>query len=190
MFYYAQKDSEGRPTVTGTIDSIERIPEGYEQITEEEFNKYKEWGPYLRKSDGSIGFVKANQKINELSSACSNEIKNGFDFNGEHYSLDLVDQININSMYQTVLEKTIPVAQNISLLSANSEIVSRQNITYHADNGIEQEYSDAEIISLKNAMDNHIQSCRQKFNEMKQTLLSLGATEEDAKIIKNMNWTN
>lgn len=47
MFYYAQKDSEGRPTVTGTIDSIERIPEGYEQITEEEFNKYKEWGPYL-----------------------------------------------------------------------------------------------------------------------------------------------
>lgn len=175
MYYWCIRDENGHPGQMGAIDNLSRIPEGAEEITEEEFEMQKDSKGRKKKADGSFMFVKIEKLIQELSNECERKIISGIEYNGKQYSLSLADQININNMYQKV---TSPV----NTLSVDN------SITYHANNEIESEIDTQTVLGLKQSMDDHVQSCRTHYNKLKHYLLSLGAEQKDYEIIKDFNW--
>lgn len=175
MYYWCIRDENGHPGQMGAIDNLSRIPEGAEEITEEEFETQKDSKGRKKKADGSFMFVKTEKLIQELSNECERKIISGIEYNGKQYSLSLADQININNMYQKV---TSPV----NTLSADD------SITYHANNEVESEIDMQTVLGLKQSMDNHVQSCRAHYNKLKHYLLSLGVEQKDYEVIKNFNW--
>lgn len=175
MYYWCIRDENGHPGQMGAIDNLSRIPEGAEEITEEEFEMQKDSKGRKKKADGSFMFVKTEKLIQELSNECERKIISGIEYNGKQYSLSLADQININNMYQKV---TSPA----NTLSADD------SITYHANNEVESEIDMQTVLGLKQSMDNHVQSCRAHYNKLKHYLLSLGVEQKDYEVIKNFNW--
>lgn len=159
----------------GAIDNLSRIPEGAEEITEEEFEMQKDVKGRKKKADGSLMFVKTEKLIQELSNECERKITSGIEYNGKQYSLSLADQININNMYQKV-------TSSANTLSADD------SITYHANNEVESEIDMQTVLGLKQSMDNHVQSCRAHYNKLKHYLLSLGVEQKDYEVIKDFNW--
>lgn len=175
MYYWCIRDENGHPGQMGAIDNLSRIPEGAEEITEEEFEMQKDSKGRKKKADGSFMFVKTEKLIQELSNECERKIISGIEYNGKQYSLSLVDQININNMYQKV-------TSSANTLSADD------SITYHANNEVESEIDMQTVLGLKQSMDNHVQSCRAHYNKLKHYLLSLGVEQKDYEVIKNFNW--
>lgn len=175
MYYWCIRDENGHPGQMGAIDNLSRIPEGAEEITEEEFEMQKDSKGRKKKADGSFMFVKTEKLIQELSNECERKIISGIEYNGKQYSLSLADQININNMYQKV---TSPV----NTLSADDPI------TYHANNEVESEIDMQTVLGLKQSMDNHVQSCRAHYNKLKHYLLSLDVEQKDYEVIKDFNW--
>lgn len=175
MYYWCIRDENGHPGQMGMIDNLSRIPEGAEEMTEEEFEMQKDSKGRKKKADGSFMFVKTEKLIQELSNECERKIISGIEYNGKQYSLSLADQININNMYQKI---TSPV----NTLSADD------SITYHANNEVESEIDMQTALGLKQSMDNHVQSCRAHYNKLKHYLLSLGVEQKDYEVIKNFNW--
>lgn len=178
--HWARFDEAGRPTEMGTIDDFNRLPKdkGYVQITEEQAKKYRENGPYCFKSGGTkeVVFVRAYEKIDELSVECKQNIEKGITYNGKQYSLKQEDQQNINSMY----------AQVMMPAPLSDRVLETPKMTYHANGEHEEYISNEDVIALKQLMDAHIQQCRIAFNGKKFYLQSLGCTDKDAEIIKNM----
>lgn len=175
MYYWCIRDENGHPGQMGAIDNLSRIPEGAEEITEEEFEMQKDSKGRKKKADGSFMFVKTEKLIQELSNECERKIISGIEYNGKQYSLSLVDQININNMYQKV-------TSSANTLSADD------SITYHANNEVESEIDMQTVLGLKQSMDNHVQSCRAHYNKLKHYLLSLGVEQKDYEVIKDFNW--
>ena len=175
MYYWCIRDENGHPGQMGAIDNLSRIPEGAEEITEEEFEMQKDSKGRKKKADGSFMFVKTEKLIQELSNECERKIISGIEYNGKQYSLSLADQININNMYQKV-------TSSANTLSADD------SITYHANNEMESEIDMQTVLGLKQSMDNHVQSCRAHYNKLKHYLLSLGVEQKDYEVIKNFNW--
>lgn len=175
MYYWCIRDENGHPGQMGAIDNLSRIPEGAEEITEEEFEMQKDSKGRKKKADGSFMFVKTEKLIQELSNECERKIISGIEYNGKQYSLSLADQININNMYQKV-------TSSANTLSADD------SITYHANNEVESEIDMQTVLGLKQSMDNHVQSCRAHYNKLKHYLLSLGAEQKDYEVIKDFNW--
>ena len=175
MYYWCIRDENGHPGQMGAIDNLSRIPEGAEEITEEEFEMQKDSKGRKKKADGSFMFVKTEKLIQELSNECERKIISGIEYNGKQYSLSLADQININNMYQKV-------SSSANTLSADD------SITYHANNEVESEIDMQTVLGLKQSMDNHVQSCRAHYNKLKHYLLSLGAEQKDYEVIKDFNW--
>lgn len=175
MYYWCIRDENGHPGQMGAIDNLSRIPEGAEEITEEEFEMQKDSKGRKKKADGSFMFVKTEKLIQELSNECERKIISGIEYNGKQYSLSLADQININNMYQKV-------TSSANTLSADD------SITYHANNEVESEIDMQTVLGLKQSMDNHVQSCRAHYNKLKHYLLSLGVEQKDYEVIKNFNW--
>lgn len=175
MYYWCIRDENGHPGQMGAIDNLSRIPEGAEEITEEEFEMQKDSKGRKKKADGSFMFVKTEELIQELSNECERKIISGIEYNGKQYSLSLADQININNMYQKV-------ASSANTLSADD------SITYHANNEVESEIDMQTVLGLKQSMDNHVQSCRAHYNKLKHYLLSLGVEQKDYEVIKDFNW--
>lgn len=175
MYYWCIRDENGHPGQMGAIDNLSRIPEGAEEITEEEFEMQKDSKGRKKKADGSFMFVKTEKLIQELSNECERKITSGIEYNEKQYSLSLADQININNMYQKV-------TSSANTLSADD------SITYHANNEVESEIDMQTVLGLKQSMDNHVQSCRAHYNKLKHYLLSLGAEQKDYEIIKDFNW--
>lgn len=175
MYYWCIRDENGHPGQMGAIDNLSRIPEGAEEITEEEFEMQKDVKGRKKKADGSLMFVKTEKLIQELSNECERKIASGIEYNGKQYSLSLADQININNMYQKV-------TSSANTLSADD------SITYHANNEVESEIDMQTVLGLKQSMDNHVQSCRAHYNKLKHYLLSLGVEQKDYEVIKNFNW--
>ena len=175
MYYWCIRDENGHPGQMGMIDNLSRIPEGAEEITEEEFEMQKDSKGRKKKADGSFMFVKTEKLIQELSNECERKIISGIEYNGKQYSLSLADQININNMYQKV-------TSSANTLSADDPI------TYHANNEVESEIDMQTVLGLKQSMDNHVQSCRSHYNKLKHYLLSLGVEQKDYEVIKNFNW--
>lgn len=175
MYYWCIRDENGHPGQMGAIDNLSRIPEGAEEITEEEFEMQKDSKGRKKKADGSFMFVKTEKLIQELSNECERKIISGIEYNGKQYSLSLADQININNMYQKV-------TSSANTLSADD------SITYHANNEVESEIDMQTVLGLKLSMDNHVQSCRAHYNKLKHYLLSLGVEQKDYEVIKDFNW--
>jgi len=175
MYYWCIRDENGHPGQMGAIDNLSRIPEGAEEITEEEFEMQKDSKGRKKKADGSFMFVKTEKLIQELSNECERKITSGIEYNEKQYSLSLADQININNMYQKV-------TSSANTLSADD------SITYHANNEVESEIDMQTVLGLKQSMDNHVQSCRAHYNKLKHYLLSLGVEQKDYEVIKNFNW--
>lgn len=175
MYYWCIRDENGHPGQMGAIDNLSRIPEGAEEITEEEFEMQKDSKGRKKKADGSFMFVKTEKLIQELSNECERKIASGIEYNEKQYSLSLADQININNMYQKV-------TSSANTLSADD------SITYHANNEVESEIDMQTVLGLKQSMDNHVQSCRAHYNKLKHYLLSLGVEQKDYEVIKNFNW--
>ena len=175
MYYWCIRDENGHPGQMGMIDNLSRIPEGAEEMTEEEFEMQKDSKGRKKKADGSFMFVKTEKLIQELSNECERKIISGIEYNGKQYSLSLADQININNMYQKV-------TSSANTLSADD------SITYHANNEVESEIDMQTVLGLKQSMDNHVQSCRAHYNKLKHYLLSLGVEQKDYEVIKNFNW--
>lgn len=175
MYYWCIRDENGHPGQMGAIDNLSRIPEGAEEITEEEFEMQKDSKGRKKKADGSFMFVETEKLIQELSNECERKIISGIEYNGKQYSLFLADQININNMYQKV-------TSSANTLSADDPI------TYHANNEVESEIDMQTVLGLKQSMDDHVQSCRTHYNKLKHYLLSLGAEQKDYEIIKDFNW--
>lgn len=175
MYYWCIRDENGHPGQMGAIDNLFRIPEGAEEMTEEEFEMQKDVKGRKKKADGSLMFVKTEKLIQELSNECERKIASGIEYNGKQYSLSLADQININNMYQKV-------TSSANTLSADD------SITYHANNEVESEIDMQTVLGLKQSMDNHVQSCRAHYNKLKHYLLSLGVEQKDYEVIKNFNW--
>lgn len=175
MYYWCIRDENGHPGQIGMIDNLSRIPEGAEEMTEEEFEMQKDVKGRKKKADGSLMFVKTEKLIQELSNECERKIASGIEYNGKKYSLSLADQININNMYQKV-------TSSANTLSADD------SITYHANNEVESEIDMQTVLRLKQSMDNHVQSCRAHYNKLKHYLLSLGVEQKDYEVIKNFNW--
>jgi hypothetical protein len=175
MYYWCIRDENGHPGQMGMIDNLSRIPEGAEEMTEEEFEMQKDSKGRKKKADGSFMFVKTEKLIQELSNECERKIISGIEYNGKQYSLSLADQININNMYQKV-------TSSANTLSADD------SITYHANNEVESEIDMQTVLGLKQSMDNHVQSCRAHYNKLKHYLLSLGVEQKDYEVIKDFNW--
>ena len=175
MYYWCIRDENGHPGQMGAIDNLSRIPEGAEEITEEEFEMQKDSKGRKKKADGSFMFVKTEKLIQELSNECERKIISGIEYNGKQYSLSLADQININNMYQKV-------TSSANTLSADDPI------TYHANNEVESGIDMQTVLGLKQSMDDHVQSCRTHYNKLKHYLLSLGVEQKDYEIIKDFNW--
>lgn len=175
MYYWCIRDENGHPGQMGMIDNLSRIPEGAEEMTEEEFEMQKDSKGRKKKADGSFMFVKTEKLIQELSNECERKIISGIEYNGKQYSLSLADQININNMYQKV-------TSSANTLSADD------SITYHANNEVESEIDMQTVLGLKQSIDNHVQSCRAHYNKLKHYLLSLGVEQKDYEVIKNFNW--
>ena len=175
MYYWCIRDENGHPGQMGMIDNLSRIPEGAEEMTEEEFEMQKDSKGRKKKADGSFMFVKTEKLIQELSNECERKIISGIEYNGKQYSLSLADQININNMYQKV-------TSSANTLSADD------SITYHANNEVESEIDMQTVLGLKQSMDNHVQSCRAHYNKLKHYLLSLDVEQKDYEVIKDFNW--
>lgn len=175
MYYWCIRDENGHPGQMGMIDNLSRIPEGAEEMTEEEFEMQKDSKGRKKKADGSFMFVKTEKLIQELSNECERKIASGIEYNGKQYSLSLADQININNMYQKV-------TSSANTLSADDPI------TYHANNEVESEIDMQTVLGLKQSMDNHVQSCRAHYNKLKHYLLSLDVEQKDYEVIKDFNW--
>lgn len=175
MYYWCIRDENGHPGQMGMIDNLSRIPEGAEEMTEEEFEMQKDSKGRKKKADGSLMFVKTEKLIQELSNECERKITSGIEYNGKQYSLSLADQININNMYQKV-------TSSANTLSADDPI------TYHANNEVESEIDMQTVLGLKQSMDNHVQSCRAHYNKLKHYLLSLDVEQKDYEVIKDFNW--
>lgn len=74
-----------------------------------------------------------NQKINFLSYTCNQLIENGIDWNGEHYSLQYSDQINL------------------SKLASQAVAFPQMPIFYHADGKLCRQYTPEEMLALSQA---------------------------------------
>ena len=109
--------------------------------------------------DEYVEYVR-QMKIQQLSMACNEAIVGGFDYNGQHYSLTIEDQIELQSL---VFQAT----QN-----------PYGKFPYHADNSTYEELTSEEVLALYDAANSWKNSQRLYFNQLKQYVLGLSTMEE------------
>lgn len=98
--------------------------------------------------------VAITEKISELSSKCNETIENGFDFEGEHYSLTPDDQRNMDSLSTILASKGYPVP-------------------YHADGKGCKEYDAEVFLKLVASAIMFKESQLTYFNQLKQYVKTL-----------------
>lgn len=105
-----------------------------------------------------------NLKIMEMSAQSQYMIKNGIDYNNEHYSLNTHDQINLTSLY--------------ALAQAG------QSVPYHADGQVCRIYSAEEMVGLVQASIQWIIYHTTYFNLLKHLILD----QDDAEVIEAVEY--
>lgn len=100
--YFKRIESSGIIEQVGQVESVEYLPEGCEQATEEEYNDFFN-NVKSSFSDEYILQGIRQEKIQQLSEECSETIQKGVQYNGKTYSLTPNDQINIDSMFNAVI---------------------------------------------------------------------------------------
>ena len=109
----------------------------------------------------SIAYIK-EAKIKEMSATCRHTIENGFDFEGEHFSLDTQDQLNLIT------------------LSALADI--QEYIPYHADGELCRFYTATEMKQIVAAATQFKMYHTTYYNALKAYINSLNNIEEIAAI--------
>lgn len=104
-----------------------------------------------------------NLKIMEMSAQSQYMIKNGIDYNEEHYSLNTHDQINLTTLH--------------ALAQAG------QSVPYHADGKVCRIYSPEEMIGLVQASIQWIIYHTTYFNLLKHQILEM-ETGEEVEVVK------
>lgn len=105
------------------------------------------------KSNENINEIK-NIFINNLSKECSEAIVTGIDYNGQHYSMTIEDQLNM--------------IERCSRFSAGQDTVP-----YHADGEACREYDATEFLALAAKATRHKEYHLTYFNALKKYILSM-----------------
>lgn len=100
--FFKRLDDKNNIVQVGLVDSIDYLPEGCVEATEEEYNNSFD-NPISSFSDEYILQGIRQEKIQQMSEECSKTIQKGVQYNGKIYSLTSNDQINIDSMFNAVL---------------------------------------------------------------------------------------
>ena len=100
--FFKRLDDKNNIVQVGLVDSIDYLPEGCIEATEEEYNNSFD-NPISSFSDEYILQGIRQEKIQQMSEDCSKIIQKGVQYNGKVYSLTPNDQINIDSMFNAVL---------------------------------------------------------------------------------------
>lgn len=100
--FFKRLDDKNNIVQVGLVDSIDYLPEGCVEATEEEYNNSFD-NPISSFSDEYILQSIRQEKIQQMSEECSKIIQKGVQYNGKIYSLTPNDQINIDSMFNAVL---------------------------------------------------------------------------------------
>lgn len=100
--FFKRLDDKNNIVQVGLVDSIDYLPEGCIEATEEEYNNSFD-NPISSFSDEYILQGIRQEKIQQMSEECSKIIQKGVQYNGKVYSLTPNDQINIDSMFNAVL---------------------------------------------------------------------------------------
>ena len=100
-------------------------------------------------------------KINNMRFACNQVIEKGIDWNGDHYSLEQTDQINLMKL------------DDIARRSATTT-----PIMYHADGQLCRAYSQEEITRLAGAASKWVSYHTTYFNYLKATIQDMTTVEE------------
>lgn len=95
-----------------------------------------------------------NKTIEKMKKLCTENITKGIDYNGEHYSFEITDQLNLSRL-------------------ANQAKEGKEQVIYHANNEACRLYSADEIIALNNAMENFIEYHTTYFNSLKTYIKTL-----------------
>ena len=156
--YFKRIGSSGIIEQVGQVESVEYLPEGCEQATEEEYNDFFN-NVKSSFSDEYILQGIRQEKIQQMSEECSKTIQKGVQYNGKVYSLTPNDQINIDSMFNAVL-------------------AGAKEYPYHADGELCELYSANNIKLISNAFVqhklyhltycNHLMSWIKRCNKMKE----------------------
>ena len=100
--FFKRLDDKNNIVQVGLVDSIDYLPKGCVEATEEEYNNSFD-NPISSFSDEYILQEIRQEKIQQMSEECSKTIQKGVQYNGKVYSLTPNDQINIDSMFNAVL---------------------------------------------------------------------------------------
>lgn len=100
--FFKRLDDKNNIVQVGLVDSIDYLPEGCVEATEEEYNNSFD-NPISSFPDEYILQSIRQEKIQQMSEECSKIIQKGVQYNGKVYSLTPNDQINIDSMFNAVL---------------------------------------------------------------------------------------
>lgn len=95
-----------------------------------------------------------NKTIEKMKKLCTENITKGIDYNGEHYSFEITDQLNLSRLATQVKE-------------------GRQQVIYHADGQPCRLYSTEEIIELNKLMEEFIEYHTTYFNSLKAHIKTL-----------------
>lgn len=125
------------------------------------WNEIKEvWGdkPYYNDKPQPLkGAAKEDiqQKIiDKMKNRCIETITNGINFNGEHYSFEITDQLNLSRLAIQAKE-------------------GKEQLVYHADGQACRFYTTQEILNLYQAMENFIEYQTTYFNSLKNYIKTL-----------------
>lgn len=125
--------------------------------------KYKNHQFILRSGAEEQHLQEAKEaKISFLSKTCQSLIEAGIDFNGEHYSLESTDQINLSKL------------ESIATMSPTTPLF------YHSDGNLCRQYTAEEIRSLSQAAVAWITYHTTYFNYAKAYINSLKTVDEIA----------
>lgn len=95
-----------------------------------------------------------NKTIEKMKKLCTDTITQGIDYNGEHYSFEITDQLNLSRLATQVKE-------------------GRQQVIYHADGQPCRLYSNEEILELNKLMEEFIEYHTTYFNSLKTYIKTL-----------------
>lgn len=109
-----------------------------------------------------------NKVIDKMKEKCTNTIVKGIEYDGEKYSFEITDQLNLSRL-------------------ANQAKEGKERVIYHANGKTCRLYSAQEIINLNDAMENFIEYHTTYFNGLKDYIKSLNYQSEIAKVYYGMS---
>jgi hypothetical protein len=123
-------------------------------------------GEFIKKANADSNRLKriVDTKINVLSDICHEVIIKGIDFNGEHYSLEEHDQLNLNDLKEMAIQG--------------------QSVLYHSDGNLFRRYPPEEFLSLLKKIGEFKTFHMIYFNHLKSAVINMTDINE----VLNVNY--